>query len=86
MGMFFDLMAKNRSRYVVYADRFQAVFGTPLHIYWDVVLSFDIVQFDTHVVKSGRHESITDAVMRQWGIEGVNILRGLVGLPEEEER
>jgi len=72
--------------------KFKNVFGISITVsYWDRLLGFDIVKFDTEIVKPNDDESMKNAVLRQWGQEGVDLLqrlldweRGTFGVVEDD--
>jgi hypothetical protein len=74
---FSDMVANFMARRRRYHEPFKRLFGVDLGGYWDNITGFDVVKFDDHV-KPGKNESSIDAVRRQWGQEGVDMILKLL--------
>jgi hypothetical protein len=57
--------------------RFRQLFGVNLNDYWDgVLLGFDIVRFDSRIVKSG-NGCMLDVIKNKWGDEAAQLVDNL---------
>ena len=66
------------------AGPFQLLFGVPLHRFWHNIAGLDVIKFDDEVIKSRVDESPKEAVIRQWGQPGMDIIAALMGTTTEK--
>ena len=57
---------------------FTNTFGVGLITYWDNFTGFDIVKFDEEFIKPPDGESMEDVIQKEYGDEGVRIIRVLL--------
>lgn len=87
-----QMMVVNYRLVVKICDAFDWIFassGGPsfrLHKLWNNLLGFDIVTFDEAVIKSNENESIAEAILRQYGIMGVNLIKLLISSEEDKQK
>lgn len=74
-----SLVLKHRRLQLEYGQPFRTTFGVNLGApFWGNLLGLDLTVFDEQVVHSREDESISDAINRQWGEEGVQLVRALI--------
>ena len=62
-----------------YSSAFYDTFKVFLEKYWlGNLLGFDCIKFDIEIVKPSENESTYQAINRQWGDKGVELIRQLV--------
>ncbi len=74
----YDLVTENKARYIKYAVEFRKVFGTPLHLFWDIVTGFDIIKFDEEYIKPADDMSTKEAIRAKYGEAGVKLIENLI--------
>jgi hypothetical protein len=74
-----DLLMAKKLCYDQHAPKFQRIFGIRLRPYWDMLTGFNVVKFDEEFVKPADGTSTRDAVLAQWGEEGVDLIVALMG-------
>jgi hypothetical protein len=73
-----DIVVNNAKNFQKYANDFYRVFGVGLKKYWlNHILGFDIVTFDTEVIKSGE-KAMAEVVREKYGEEGLQIIEALI--------
>ncbi|KKN13382.1 hypothetical protein LCGC14_1007010 [marine sediment metagenome] len=80
------IILRNRMASLKLNMPFIKVFGVRLKTFWEGnILGFDIIAFD-EFLKTRKDESTQQAIFRQFGQDGVNIVRELLGMKRETTR
>jgi hypothetical protein len=74
--MTIDFLLKYKQKYVDNAKAFKKIFGVPLKPYWGT-LGLDVFGLDDFV-KPNEGESTNEAVLRQFGQSGVDLIHKLL--------
>ena len=59
------------------AERFHTIFGVELKDYWEGLLKLDVIKFD-EFIKPEDNESTAEAIVRKYGQDACNFIRGLL--------
>ena len=59
------------------AERFRTIFGVELKDYWEGLLKLDVIKFD-EFIKPEDNESTAEAIVRKYGQDACNFIRGLL--------
>ena len=60
------------------ADRFRKIFGVELKDYWEGMLKLNVIKFDEEFIKPRKNESTAEAIVRKYGQQAANFVRGLL--------
>jgi hypothetical protein len=75
-----EIILRNRLACLAECSNFSKVFKERLINYWDGnVLGLDILKFE-NFIKPNENESLSDAILRLYGSEGVRIIETLLGI------
>jgi len=80
-----DFIADNLDLYRRHAREFERIFGCKLKPYFDNLTGFDLVKFDHEVLKPRESESGHAAAHRQWGDEGLALIKKLIKMEETDD-
>lgn len=64
---------------VALSPQFKSMFETRIAPFWSMVHGFDMTKFGQQIAKPHHEETIKDAMLRQWGEEGITLIRKLIG-------
>ncbi len=80
-----DFIADNLDLYRKHAREFEEVFSRKLKPYFDNITGFDVVKFDHEVLKPLEGECGRDATQRQWGDEGLVLIKKLIKMEDTDD-
>lgn len=72
-----DRMIKSSPPRAEDAERFLKIFGVELQPYWEGLLKLDVIKFD-EFIKPRKNESTADAIVRKYGQDACDFIRGLL--------
>lgn len=78
MGNMRDVLLGNRKKLHDNSKGFYCTFKVSLHNYFDIITGFEITKFEDEVIKSAPNISMKDAVLSEYGQEGVDIIVKLI--------
>jgi len=74
----YQIVNKNKKLVVRYAKSFQELFGVPIQTFMHPLIGFDIVSFDSQIIRSKKKESMRECIKRKYGIAAVKLIEHLI--------
>lgn len=73
-----DLIAENKAKLAKYRDEFERVFGVQLYTFFDLILGFDIILFDTRFLHTPDGKSTENVLRERYSERAVELVRELI--------
>ena len=69
---------ENKLKYKIYSREFNAIFGMPLHRFWNTLTGFDIIKFND-VILCPDNISLESHVIKLYGENSSKLIKNLIG-------